>query len=652
MVHGALLGGANQNLWASHKFCDDYRRLPAQTADKVLKQVRLVQAQGVRYRSLRIEPIERNPDRRFHFMRVDRDYRMVVVLEGRDVLFDMVGPHEPTERRGERATLRMYQERLGIDPDTFLRPSRRDTAIAAEPTLFGEQPASLHQIVQEPEVVADLITGDIFGALDGYHDGLIEDWMIFLSPLQRRAVDRNVNGPARITGGPGTGKTVVGLHRAKRLADELGGPRRVLMTSFVRNIPETLDGLFERLAPESHDRAYFRNIHELAVDVLRTRERYVKADANAARSRFDRRLQADQVRLRALQQQGFSAGYLWDEVTRVIEGRGIEDLDTFLKVERHGRKRPMQEEARRLTWSLYEQYRDACDQQRPMLVDFDWLLKLAYDALRDEPTGQRYQAIIVDEAQDVTEMGLRFLLELLEGGPSGRLVLIGDQAQRIYPGGFRLSDIGIDVRGRSTTLRESYRSTDEIMQAVGALGRALSPEDFGEDGLASFASATVRRGPRPTLQRFASTTEEANWILAELGNTDDLDSIGILLPTNAAVDRWTGLLKQAAIPVVNLSKWSGRPTPGVKIGTYHRSKGLEFKRVILPGLDSGFPWARDGDDDAILLQGSTLYVAMSRARDSLDICHDGEPSNLLASVAEYCGAIDHRTKEGVERQPL
>lgn len=634
-----MMGAPAQNLWFSRTFYENYRDLPLPIADKVRSAARFVREHGPYYPSLHTRNVEGNPDGRFRFMNVDDQYRMVAVLEGRDVLFEMVGNHDETLKRGAVAVFRELEERLEIDPETYVRPPK-SKKVAEDPGLFEELPTSLPEIVAEPEKVADLITGDIFGALEGYRDGLIEDWMVFLSPLQRRAVDRNLRGPARVTGGPGTGKTVVGLHRAKKLAEELEGDRRVLMTSFVRNIPETLDGLFDRLAPETHERVYFRHIHELATDVLRTRERYVRLDAGAARSRFNTRLAADAARRQALQRQGFTPDYLWDEVTRVIEGRGIQDCETYLAIERHGRKRPMQEEARRLTWSLYEEYRAACDNPQSVVVDFERVLKLAHDALLNEPTGKRYQAVVVDEAQDVTEIGLRFLLELLEDGPDGRLILIGDQAQRVYPGGFRLRELGVDTRGRGVTLRESYRSTDEIMQAVGALGRLLSPDDFGEDGLASFASATVRRGEKPTIRRFGSSKAETEWVLQTLGASEDLDSIGLLLATNSAVDRWLRVLRDADIQAVPLIKWSGRPAPGVKVGTYHRSKGLEFKHVILPGLDANYPWASEDDADAFLLQGSVLYVAMSRARDRLDLTHAGEPSYFLRQLRDYCAQQD------------
>jgi superfamily I DNA/RNA helicase len=327
--------------------------------------------------------------------------------------------------------------------------------------------------------------------------------------------------------------------------------------------------------------------------------------------------------------------YLWQEVTRVIEGRGVSDAAGYLQLERHGRKRGIQPTTRALVWALYEEYRHSCDRQSPPLADPEWVLRVALDALRDQPTGRPYEAIIVDEAQDVTEVGLRFLLELLEGGPSGRLLLVGDQSQRIYAGGFRLSDAGVDVRGRSFALRECYRSTDEIMRVVASLGQQLSTDDFGEDGLRSLSTATVRRGLRPEMHRFRTTEDEVAWVVDQLRASDDLDSIAILVPTNARVDDWVGRLRTAGVASVRLSTYSGRPTPGVKLGTYARSKGLEFKKVFLPGLDDGrFPWGARADADSMILQGSMLYVAMSRARDELAISYAGTPSYFVEPLAD------------------
>lgn len=441
-------GGGRARLWYSYRFYEDYRDLDSMIARKTSNALDLVRTQGAYHASLHTRKVAGNPDGRMRLMNVDDQFRIVAALEGDDILFLHVGNHDETLDRAARTTLREAEDRLRIDPETYVRPRSTKPAVRAnEPTLFEAAP-TIQSLVADTEKVADIITGDLFGALDGYRDGTIEDWMIFLSPLQARAVQRALSGPSRVTGGPGTGKTVVALHRAADLARTAPRGTRVLMTSFVRNIPETLDGLFDRLAPELHDRLAFRHIHDLALDILRNRDVRVNPDWNAARARFDRCYGGEPARRNRLRATGFDAGYVWQEVTRVIEGRGVRSLDDYLCLPRHGRRRAMQEPIRRLVWGLYEDYREACRNTSPPLASPEAVIALALEAVVQEPTGRPYHAIVVDEAQDLTEVGIRFLCALLEDGDRGRLLLVGDQSQRVYAGGFRLSDAGINIRGR------------------------------------------------------------------------------------------------------------------------------------------------------------------------------------------------------------
>jgi superfamily I DNA/RNA helicase len=238
-------------------------------------------------------------------------------------------------------------------------------------------------------------------------------------------------------------------------------------------------------------------------------------------------------------------------------------------------------------------------------------------------------------------MGVRFLTQLLDGGVRGRLLLVGDGGQRIYAGGYRLSALGLDVRGRSSVLRLCYRSTDEIMAAVGALGRWLSLEEYGEDGLGQVEVSTTRVGAKPVLHQFATPDEEIEWLRSLLNPDDpddpDMDATGVLAPTNAKADALGRMIREAGLGVVPLTEYQGREVPGVKVGTYNRAKGLEFKRVILPGLDASFPWGRQDDIDNVLLQGGQLYVAMSRARDELTLSYAGSGSLLLEPLT---GTLD------------
>ncbi len=429
--------------------------------------------------------------------------------------FENVGNHDATERWGERATLKQYEERLDV-PHAGVQPEPRRVRVQPQqaPALF-EEVVSLPQIVEREVELSDLLAGDVFGTLKGYIDGTIEDWMIFLSPLQRRASDRDDAGPARVSGGPGTGKSVVGLHRAARYAGQTDGSGGVLMTSFVNTVPDVLAGLFERLAPDLKERAAFHSIHELAATVLAERGRDVRVDEDSARRRFYQRLRSDPERGDALRAAGFGAGYLWQEVTRVIEGRLVERPADYLALQRHGRQIPMRESERRLVWSVYEEYRDACATADPVVVDWTGQLARAHAALCDEPAGELYEAIVVDEAQDLTEAGIRLLVGLLRGGRSGRILLVGDNGQRIYSGGWRASDIGLEVRGRSVMLNECYRSTDEIMTAAGALAGTYRPKTSartvcGPPPCGRCATAGERGCMRQTTEKQSATGSPAS----------------------------------------------------------------------------------------------------------------------------------------------
>ena len=64
----------------------------------------------------------------------------------------------------------------------------------------------------------------------------LEKWRVFLHPTQRKIVQKEYSGSARVLGGAGTGKTVVAMHRAKHLASKCEGQQRILVTTFTANL--------------------------------------------------------------------------------------------------------------------------------------------------------------------------------------------------------------------------------------------------------------------------------------------------------------------------------------------------------------------------------------------------------------------------------
>jgi superfamily I DNA/RNA helicase len=661
---------ATARLLYSHRFVEDFGRLEAEVAKRTAARLRLIEEHGVRHSGLETRRVRAQRDAGYHLIDVDDDNRMVVYLQGDGVLCERVGRHDPTERWAERATMRDYVERAKAAVRDFADLAswyeiRERRELDEEPV--AELPEGLLEQLAATPAASDLVMAAPVDFLEGYRDGLIEDWMVFLSPLQRYIVERRADGPSRVSGGPGTGKTVVALHRAAHIAEDLGRGSLVLLTSYVRTLPPILRNLYERMSHSSDERGEveFRHIVDIARSVVERHEGSApRLDDAQARSRFAE-VWRNVARMRQiLEPRGVDEDYVWEEIRRVIRGRGIRDLSRYQSVKRVGRRRPLGTREREAVWHLSEAYDQSCQRAVPRLYDQDTLIERAARLLSDSKVGVEYDAVVIDEAQDLTSAALWMLVQLTAGGPKGRLLLAGDGGQRIYPGGFRLSELGVDVRGRAFILRQAYRSTTEILDAIARLGRLLSAEDFGEDGLGAIPVKAVRSGTPPTIRRFDSAREEIDRITQLLidRGSDAVDATAVLVPSNREARDWRRHLKERGVRAVLLEEYDGTPTPGVKVGTYTRSKGLEFETVILPGLSADrFPTASlDDDEETFFQEGGWFYVAMGRARDQLFITFSGEPSMLIeeivrrhdkvpeASIAASAGCNEHPTPRAGE----
>ena len=315
----------------------------------------------------------------------------------------------------------------------------------------------------------------------------------------------------------------------------------------------------------------------------------------------------------------------------VLKGRGLDYAEQYLTgFQRHGRRTPMGREQRAAVWALMEAW-DAELASRGT-VTFPDRVRAARDVARglDHP---HYRAVIVDEAQDISQIGMEFLHALVDprgdGSRSDSLLVVGDGAQRVYPGGFRLLNAGVDVRGRTTVLRVNFRTTRQIMEAALAVAGGVDIEDLEEEyRRGEQIVESLRDGPRPILRMFTSAEEElahvGQRIMDLAGDGRDLGDMLVAAATNKQVDHIAASLQEAGVPAEKLTNYDGATTPRVKVGTYKRSKGLEFKVVLLPFLsDEGFPYARDanqGDEEwqEVRQMGlAELFVAMTRARDIL-----------------------------------
>ncbi|MFR9732012.1 UvrD-helicase domain-containing protein [Saccharopolyspora sp. MS10] len=454
--------------------------------------------------------------------------------------------------------------------------------------------------------VADLSRDRFDAALDGP----FEAWLTFLDDEQAAMVRRDYSGPARISGPAGTGKSAVALHRLVHLARRSVGP--LLFTTYARNLPPIARRLFHRLAPEIGDRVEFSTVHRWAKQFLHERGRAVDVRPVAscfalAWSQFGKNTRLAELNPRP--------DYWQDEIDRVIKGRGIADLTRYQALNRVGRGMGIERGAdRALVWQLYETYeRIRADKG---VLDFNDVLTAAHAELERRGLDRPLAGVVVDEVQDITLVGLRLLHALAGDGPN-RLLLVGDGQQQIYPGGWRLSDAGIPIRGRGEVLRTNYRNASRILECAKRFDASNQVDDL--DGAAGFslreAVATLRGGDVIWWTGAPEQHEEA--LVGALRRLDvEPDDVAVLTFGKVSTTRWLKVLRAAGFAARDLEHYEGERDGKVRVGTVHRAKGLEFRAVLVPEIPAG-PGVDERRRDQRERDERTQLVALTRARDVL-----------------------------------
>lgn len=634
---------------------------------------------------LQFHKLERVRDERFASVRVSRDLRLIVHRTPSSLLACYVGHHDDAYRWAERRKLETHP-RTGAAQWVEIRETVREIAVPtyvaaerpapAKRLLFADVPeADLlgygvpaewladvrradedtvldladHLPAEAAEALLELAVGGtppvaaaIAATVDPFdHPDALrrfrvmqdveelalaleypwEKWAIFLHPDQRQIVEGEYGGPARVSGSAGTGKTVVALHRAVHLA-RTHPDARVLLTTFSDTLARALEAklvLLVRSEPRLKERievygvnAIGRRLYRLASGrpKMASQEEVTACIAQAAEQIGETR---------------FSPRFLWTEWQEVVDAWQLQEWEAYRDVARLGRKTRLPEGSRRALWSIYARVRSEL-RSRGLMTHAELFSELAaqFQGERRSP----YDYVVVDEAQDVSVAQLRFFAALAAGRPNG-LFFAGDLGQRIFQPPFSWKSLGVDVRGRSRTLRINYRTSHQIRtQADRLLDREVSDVDGNVER--RDRTISVFNGPRPAL--LEADTQEGEieavrqWLLARTSAGVAPHEMGVFVRSAAELGRGRAAIEAAKLPYRVLDEGVETTAGCVSLCTMHLAKGLEFRAVAVMGCDdeviplqARIETVTDDSDleEVYHTERHLLYVACTRARDHL-----------------------------------
>lgn len=449
--------------------------------------------------------------------------------------------------------------------------------------------------------------------------GDLAAWRVFLHPSQRRVVRLDARGALKVGGGPGTGKTVVALHRARHLAEDVlaSDPRPVLLTAFSSALTKQLEARVDELcagAPAARARIVVLSTTRVAQELLKTagRPNRLVTDVEGA---WERALVLDAA--------GRGRAFYEAERVHVLARNAAWTEPAYLKAPRAGRTKRLDRAARKEVWAVLDAFETALAGAGG--GDDLALAREATALLRSGALVPPYSAVVCDESQDLGAADLRLLAALAADPEAGAirpnaLTICGDGYQRLYHAPVSLLACGIETRGRSRTLRLNYRTTESIRRAAVALVAGQPRDEIDEgDPSALEGYRSLRRGAAPEQHTFPSVEAEAAWIAGL--TAEQKGTLLVLARTNAYLEQLRTLLTARGISPRMLG---GQDLPRggdtVVLGTLHRAKGLEAPRVVLAGrhlVPAKYPGGGDPADRALWdrMEVALLYVGMTRARD-------------------------------------
>ena len=472
----------------------------------------------------------------------------------------------------------------------------------------------------------------------------IEDFVLYLSEEQKEFVDKFRNfktrpqGPWLLKGGPGSGKSMLALYCIKYLIEkkeeeldlpEPGSkqvlPLKILFTTFTKSLVNTNEELLKKIVNIGIHKVVFKTVDSLAFSITEPEYRSYnrqgvfdyeddKDKANIFRNKIEEFRNDDDFDFTT-----DDSGFLQEEIEWIILGNNLKTYAEYKEFSRMGRKKQLGPKQRLSVWRLFENIIKYLVENKKYYSS-----NRIQDALKKDKK-ERFDFVFVDEAQDLKPIELKLCAEVGKNFTSGKNIFItADTNQSIYGVQRPWSKISddIQVKGRTTVLRNNYRNTKEIWRALIGLANASTGKD-----LETLESVNNQySGEIPTLIKYKNLEG-----IKDILNQEILDSlkkektgsasIALLCQSGKGIDKYLNILSDWNPRKMN-SRNVNYSYNGLKAMTMHAAKGLEFPIVIIGDIEKGeMPLEikdfGDTEEEHIQKQIRLLFVACSRAKRKL-----------------------------------
>ena len=498
-----------------------------------------------------------------------------------------------------------------------------------------------------------------------------------LNVEQRRIIENKPNGHVLVKGVAGSGKTTVAVHKIPFLLKDYTYEKddKILVITYNKSLINYIKYIYEEIERNKEneqltlgiyesgdkDKLYIETIDNMMFKYFTS---YIKEEKlEKLRVATEKQINKAMVEAINVVKQEYEKVNVLDrknltfiiEEIRWMKSCNYTDIEEYQTIDRIGRisnnnvesthKLRKNSKIRKAIFEVMIQYNDNLKKEK--LVDLQDVALMALKQAKRE-VGEKYTHIIVDETQDLTRVQLEFIKTLYMNRSYSSMLFVSDTAQSIYPEawlvkGRSFTSIGLDMTGKSTSLSKSYRTTMQIAYAAYSL--IEDDKNILEDDNFVKPSLIDKQGVYPVYRGFKNKVSEAEYIAEtienELKNKYDYKDIAIISKFKNQLKDIKIFLEKNNIPYKELESNEELDfnEDCVKLLTMHCAKGLQFKAVIIAGLNDKIIPSRDfanefEDSDFVeSIDRRLLYVGMTRATEELFLSSYGNPSKFIKDIS-------------------